>query len=78
MTSGGTESIMMAVKTAREWARKEKGIARPEMVAPLTVHPAFEKAAHYFDVKVAATRPRGRTSGWTCARWSGSSLRTRR
>src|SRR5215831_8714144 len=32
MTTGGTESIMMAVKAAREWARHEKGIARPEMI----------------------------------------------
>lgn len=59
MTTGGTESIMMAVKAARDWARKEKGIARPELIAPLTVHPAFEKAAHYFDVEIrhAASGP---------------------
>ncbi|WP_224241965.1 pyridoxal phosphate-dependent decarboxylase family protein [Hyalangium gracile] len=59
MTTGGTESIMMAVKTAREWARGEKGIARPEIIAPSSVHPAFEKAAHYFDVELrhAATAP---------------------
>jgi sphinganine-1-phosphate aldolase len=52
MTTGGTESIMMVVKAAREWARHEKNIARPEMIVPTTVHPAFEKAAHYFDVEV--------------------------
>ncbi|HLL03368.1 MAG TPA: aspartate aminotransferase family protein [Myxococcaceae bacterium] len=52
MTTGGTESIMMVVKAAREWARHEKGISRPEMIVPTTVHPAFEKAAHYFDVEV--------------------------
>ncbi len=52
MTSGGTESILMAVKTAREWAREHKpDIKNPEMVVPISVHPAFEKAAHYFDVK---------------------------
>jgi len=52
MTSGGTESILMAVKTAREWART-RGLARaaPEMILPATAHPAFEKAAHYFAVK---------------------------
>ena len=50
MTSGGTESIMMAVKTARDFARSERGIAKPELVAPITAHPAFDKAAHYFDV----------------------------
>ena len=52
MTSGGTESILMAVKTAREWARTTKPeISRPEMILPASVHPAFEKAAHYFGVK---------------------------
>ncbi|CAN5725043.1 aspartate aminotransferase family protein [soil metagenome] len=50
MTSGGTESILMAIKTAREWGRA-KGITEPEMILPITVHPAFEKAAAYFDVK---------------------------
>ncbi|MBK7860821.1 MAG: aspartate aminotransferase family protein [Archangiaceae bacterium] len=50
MTSGGTESVLMAVKTARDWAKAERGITAPEMVLPVTVHPAFEKAAHYFGV----------------------------
>lgn len=60
MTSGGTESILMAVYTAREWARATfpaddpKHIA-PEIVVPLSVHPAFEKAAHYFGLKVVHT-----------------------
>lgn len=53
MTSGGTESILMAVKTAREWARvKYPANQAPEMILPATAHPAFEKAAHYFCVKV--------------------------
>jgi sphinganine-1-phosphate aldolase len=52
MTSGGTESVLMAVKTAREWARaRDPGNTAPEMILPATVHPAFEKAAHYFSVK---------------------------
>ncbi len=51
MTSGGTESIMMAVKTARDWARAERGIGEPEMIIPQSIHPAFMKAAHYFCVK---------------------------
>lgn len=51
MTSGGTESVLMAVKTARDWAKAERGIEHPEMVVPISVHPAFEKAAHYFGVK---------------------------
>lgn len=51
MTSGGTESLLMAVKTARDWARHHHPtITRPEVVLPITAHPAFEKAAEYFDV----------------------------
>jgi len=53
MTSGGTESCMLAVKTYRDRARDKKPwILRPNMVVPETVHVAFEKAAEYFDVKV--------------------------
>jgi len=52
MTAGGTESILMAVKTARDWARAERpAVTAPEMVLPQTAHPAFHKAGHYFDVK---------------------------
>jgi glutamate/tyrosine decarboxylase-like PLP-dependent enzyme len=51
MTSGGTESLLMAVKTAREYARAERGITEPEMVLPASAHPALHKAAHYFGVK---------------------------
>jgi glutamate/tyrosine decarboxylase-like PLP-dependent enzyme len=52
MSSGGTESILLAVKTARTWAREERPrITRPKMIVPLSVHPAFEKAAAYFDVE---------------------------
>jgi sphinganine-1-phosphate aldolase len=47
MTSGGTESILMAVKTARDRARAERGIAAPELLAPVSAHPAFAKAAKY-------------------------------
>jgi glutamate/tyrosine decarboxylase-like PLP-dependent enzyme len=50
MTSGGTESIMMAIKTAREWGRKVKGLKRPHVIVPASAHPAFDKAVHYFDV----------------------------
>lgn len=52
LTSGGTESLLMAVKTAREWARANKpSITAPEMILPATAHPALDKAAHYFSVK---------------------------
>ena len=48
MTSGGTESILMAVKAARDRGRAERGIAQPEIVLPESAHAAFHKAAHYF------------------------------
>ncbi|MDH3685922.1 MAG: aspartate aminotransferase family protein [Myxococcales bacterium] len=47
MTSGGTESIIMAVKAARERAKAERGVERGELLAPVTAHPAFAKAASY-------------------------------
>lgn len=51
MTSGGTESLLMAVKTYRDWGRATKGIEHPNMVLPRTAHAAFGKAAHYFGVE---------------------------
>jgi glutamate/tyrosine decarboxylase-like PLP-dependent enzyme len=52
MTSGGTESILMAVKSARERGRTERGITEPEMVIADSAHAAFHKASHYFGVRV--------------------------
>jgi len=53
LTSGGTESILMAVKAYRDRARKLRPhVTRPNMVLPTTIHPAFEKAGHYFDVDI--------------------------
>ena len=49
-TSGGTESILTAVKGAKEWGRS-RGVHRPRMVLPTTAHAAFSKAADYFDVE---------------------------
>ena len=51
MTSGGTESIFMAVKTARDKARAERGVRDAKMIMPRTAHPAFVKAAHLLDVE---------------------------
>jgi len=53
MTSGGTESCLLAVKTYRDRARALKPwIIRPEIILPQTAHVAFEKAAEYFNVKI--------------------------
>lgn len=52
-TSGGTESIMLAVKAARDHFRSRRPeIKAPEMILPTTGHAAFHKAAHYLDVRV--------------------------
>ena len=52
VSSGGTESILLAMKTYRDRARYEKGITRPEMVVPVTAHAAFDKASQYFNIKM--------------------------
>lgn len=51
-TSGGTESILIAVKAARDWARKARGIAEPQILVPISAHAAFFKAAQYFDIEL--------------------------
>ncbi|KAJ8322397.1 hypothetical protein KUTeg_000047 [Tegillarca granosa] len=52
LTSGGTESNLMAVKAYRDRAKKlYPQITEPEIVAPITIHPTIDKAAHYFGLK---------------------------
>jgi glutamate/tyrosine decarboxylase-like PLP-dependent enzyme len=51
LTSGGTESLLQATKTARDHGRTERGITRPNMVLATSAHAAFAKAGHYFDVE---------------------------
>jgi glutamate/tyrosine decarboxylase-like PLP-dependent enzyme len=48
VTSGGTESVLLAVQAARD---SRPDVARPRMVLPTTAHAAFHKAAHYFGVE---------------------------
>ena len=54
VTSGGTESILLAMKTYRDRARARarRRVTRPEVVAPATAHVAFDKAAQYFGIKL--------------------------
>ena len=49
VTSGGTESCLLAVKSARDrWRTRHPGVAGPPViVAPVTAHAAFHKAAEY-------------------------------
>lgn len=52
MTSGGTESILLAVKASRDFARAAKPKARGNIVLPESAHPAFDKAASLMDLEV--------------------------
>ena len=53
ITSGGSESIFLAMKSIRDWARSEnRGGATPQVIAPYSAHPAFSKAGHLLGVEV--------------------------
>ncbi|XP_058761596.1 sphingosine-1-phosphate lyase isoform X1 [Vicia villosa] len=52
MTSGGTESILLAVKSSRDYMKSKKGITKPEMIIPESGHSAYDKAAQYFNIKL--------------------------
>eukprot|EP01060_Flectonema_neradi_P029491 TRINITY_DN408_c1_g1_i7.p1 TRINITY_DN408_c1_g1~~TRINITY_DN408_c1_g1_i7.p1 ORF type:complete len:552 (+),score=140.80 TRINITY_DN408_c1_g1_i7:63-1718(+) len=56
LTTGGTESILLAMKAYREHAKYERGITEPELVVPVTAHAAFDKAAHYFGIRIRHAR----------------------
>jgi glutamate/tyrosine decarboxylase-like PLP-dependent enzyme len=52
VTSGGTESCLLAVKTYRDMARDKRRVKNPEMIIPETAHVAWYKASDYFGVKI--------------------------
>ncbi|XP_076064939.1 sphingosine-1-phosphate lyase [Oratosquilla oratoria] len=52
MTSGGTESIIMAIKAYREYAKNVKGIKNPEIVVPITAHAAFDKGCQLLHIRI--------------------------
>lgn len=62
LTSGGTESILCGVKSARERGRAERGITAPEMIVSESAHAAFHKAAHLFGLTLHKTPVR---DDWT-------------
>lgn len=63
MTSGGSESLLLALKTARDWARAERpSVESPEVLLPVTAHPALFKAAHMLDLR-AVSVPSGPNLG---------------
>lgn len=51
VTSGGTESILLAMKAYRDRARDQRNIVRPNIVVPESAHAAFDKAAQYFGIE---------------------------
>jgi glutamate/tyrosine decarboxylase-like PLP-dependent enzyme len=55
LTTGGTDSIFQSVYVHREWG-VERGITHPEMIVPVSAHPAFFKAAHYLNVKTVVAK----------------------
>ena len=56
ITSGGTDSITMAIKAARDFARNEKGlVGKPNVVLPFSAHPAFDKAGLLMDIDIRRT-----------------------
>lgn len=70
MTSGGTESILTAVKASRDHAAATRGVTRPELLVAVSAHAAFFKAAEYFGMRLVRlpVGPDGRLLGRTVAR----------
>jgi sphinganine-1-phosphate aldolase len=62
LSSGGSESIQLAMKTYRDHARATRSIMSPQMIVPISAHAAFDKAAQYFGIDIVhiPTRPDGR------------------
>ena len=64
VTSGGTESIVVAVKAAKAWARDHRPSAtEPEIVVPRAAHPAFDKATHILGIKTVRVPGQRRLPG---------------
>ncbi len=52
ITSGGTESILLACKAYRDWGKEIRGIRNPNIIVFNTAHAAFDKASNYFNIKL--------------------------
>ena len=61
MTSGGTESILTAIRATRDYARETRGVTRPELVVARSAHAAVYKAAEYFDITLVRVGVDART-----------------
>lgn len=51
-SSGGTESLLLACLAAKEYAKRHRGITKPEIILPETAHAGFDKAGYYFGIKL--------------------------
>ncbi|MDH6170993.1 sphinganine-1-phosphate aldolase [Variovorax boronicumulans] len=63
ITSGGTESIILSVKAARDKTRASRTLRRPNIIVPSSAHPAFDKAAQLLDIAITRV-PVG--ADWRC------------
>ncbi len=53
ITSGGSESIFVGMKAARDWARKNRpATTDPEVVIPFSGHPTFNRAGEYLGLRI--------------------------
>ena len=52
ITSGGSESIFLAMNCWKNYGLKVKGIKYPNIILPITAHPAFNKACHYLNIDI--------------------------
>ena len=50
LTSGGTESIVLSCLTYRDYCKEKNNIVNPNIIGFKTIHPAFDKACHYFNI----------------------------
>lgn len=61
VSSGGTESILLACLAARNRGKALYGITQPEIIIPSSAHAAFKKAAHCFGIKLVVVPVNPRT-----------------
>lgn len=52
ISTGGTESLVLACKAYRDFAMKTRGITRPEIIVPVTAHAGFDKAADWLRLEI--------------------------
>lgn len=52
IVTGGTEANLMAIRAARNHARKYKGIVDGEIIVPISAHFSFKKAADMLNLKI--------------------------